>query len=297
MTSDLTPLTPVLETRRGRTLPLPPRLERLYGSLRIAAPAARPWVYSNFVSTLDGVVSLHSRGHLGGADISGSSSEDRMVMGLLRAIADIVIVGAGTLAADPEHVWTASAIFPALEQDYRHLSGALGQRAPPLNVVVSGSGAIDLRMPVFSSGRVPALVLTSTAGARRLRRQRKSDSVEIRALPARGGALSPNAILEAVCRVRAGKRILVEGGPRLLADFYAERLLDEQFLTLAPQLAGRDTGDGRPGLVMGRHFAPRQPLWGKLIDARRADGQLFLRYAFAAASRGARSRGRTRSRP
>jgi riboflavin biosynthesis pyrimidine reductase len=261
------------------------------------APAARPWVYSNFVSTLDGVVSLHSKSHLGGADISGSSAEDRMVMGLLRAIADIVIVGAGTLGADPEHVWTADAIFPTLEDDYRHLSAALGQRTPPLNVVVTGGGAIDLRLPVFSSGRVPALVLTSTAGARRLRRQRKSESVEIRALRSRGGIFSANAILEAVCRVRAGKRILVEGGPRLLADFYAERLLDEQFLTLAPQIAGRETGDGRPGLVMGKHFAPRQPLWGRLIDARRADDQLFLRYAFAPASGGARSRGRRRSRP
>jgi riboflavin biosynthesis pyrimidine reductase len=88
------------------------------------------------------------------------------------------------------------------------------------------------------------------------------------------------AVLDAVGRVSPAKRILVEGGPRLLGDFYAEGLLDEQFLTLAPQIAGRDAGDGRLSLVMGKAFAPRDPLWGKLIDMRRGGSHLFLRYAF-----------------
>jgi riboflavin biosynthesis pyrimidine reductase len=81
--------------------------------------------------------------------------------------------------------------------------------------------------------------------------------------------------------VSPGKLILVEGGPRLLGDFYAERLVDEQFLTLAPQIAGRDDGDRRLSLVMGKMFAPRDPLWGNLIDVRRGGGHLFLRYAFS----------------
>ena len=77
-----------------------------------------------------------------------------------------------------------------------------------------------------------------------------------------------------------GKLILVEGGPRLLGDFYAERLVDEQFLTLAPQIAGRDAGDRRLSLVMGKTFAPRNALWGTLIDVRRGSSHLFLRYSF-----------------
>jgi riboflavin biosynthesis pyrimidine reductase len=80
--------------------------------------------------------------------------------------------------------------------------------------------------------------------------------------------------------VSPGKLILVEGGPRLLADFYAERLVDEQFLTLAPQIAGRDAGDRRLSLVMGKAFAPRDTRWGTLIDVRRGNGHLFLRYSF-----------------
>jgi riboflavin biosynthesis pyrimidine reductase len=83
-----------------------------------------------------------------------------------------------------------------------------------------------------------------------------------------------------VSRASADRLILVEGGPRLLGDFYAERLLDEQFLTLAPQLVGRDVGDQRISLVMGKSFAPRNPLWGTLVDLRRGSSHLFLRYSF-----------------
>jgi hypothetical protein len=52
-------------------------------------------------------------------------------------------------------------------------------------------------------------------------------------------------------------------------------------LTLAPQIAGRVADDDRPGMVMGKVFAPRNPLWGKLIDVRQGASHLFLRYSFA----------------
>ena len=173
--ASLAPLKTLFETRRGRALPLPPKLARLYGCSRMPLPRTRPYVFSNFVTTLDGVVSLNTKGHASGGDISGFSAQDRMVMGLLRAIADVVIIGAGTLSADRRHVWTAAAIFPELADEYRQLSEALGQRGPPLNVIVSGSGRVDLRLPVFTSGKVPALIITTTAGAKRLREQSASD--------------------------------------------------------------------------------------------------------------------------
>jgi riboflavin biosynthesis pyrimidine reductase len=203
-----------------------------------------------------------------------------MVMGVLRAIADVVIIGTGTLAADRRHVWRAEAIFPALADKYRRLRNALGECEAPLNVVVSGSGTIDLRLPVFASGKVPALIVTTSAGAKRLSKQTVPGSVQIRAI--RGGALAipARAILDEVCGMTPAKRILVEGGPRLLGDFYAERLVDEQFLTLTPQIAGRDPGDRRLSLVMGKAFAPRNPKWGELTDARRGERHLFLRYSF-----------------
>lgn len=278
--STLAPLKTLFETKRGTVLPLPPRLSHMYGRLRMPLPRSHPHVFSNFVTTLDGVVSLNTKGHAGGGDISGFNAQDRMVMGLLRAIADVVIIGSGTLGADHRHVWTAGAIFPDLADEYRRLSKALGKPEAPLNVIVSGSGGIDLRLPVFASCKVPALIVTTAAGAKRLHKQRAPDSVEIRAIRRGAGAIPARAILDEVCRVNPGKRILVEGGPRLLGDFYAARLVDEQFLTLAPQIAGRDADDRRLSLVMGKAFAPRDPLWGTLVDMRRGSSHLFLRYSF-----------------
>ena len=171
-----------------------------------------------------------------------------------------------------------SEFFPKAADDYRRLRRALGKPGPPLNVVVSGSGRIDLSLPVFASGEVPTLVVTTTAGEKRLRGQKAPESVCIRAV--RGGsAIAARSILDQVCRISAAKLILIEGGPRLLGDFYAARLLDEQFLTLAPQVAGRKSDDRRLSLAMGRTFAPRSPRWGTLIDLRRGGSHLFLRYA------------------
>jgi riboflavin biosynthesis pyrimidine reductase len=237
-------------------------------------------VFSNFVSTLDGVVSLQVAGHSGGGDISGFSTQDRLVMGLLRAVADVVIVGSGALADDPRHVWTAQAICPELSNEYCKLERNLGKHGPPLNVVVSASGTVDLRRPVFAGGKVHAIILTTAAGSKRLMQQKVPSSVQILALPSRAGKIRSDVMLETLERLKAGKRVLVEGGPTLLAAFYQSRLLDEQFLTIAPQLSGRDQDDRRLSLVMGATFAPRDPLWGTLVDARRGTRMLFLRYAF-----------------
>ena len=146
-------------------------------------------------------------------------------------------------------------------------------------VVVSGSGKLDLRLPLFASGEMRSLIVTTVAGGKRLRRQKVPEFVEIGTAPG-GKAIGAQSILTRVRRVNSGNLVLVEGGPRLIGDFFAAGLLDEQFLTLAPQVAGREEGDRRLSLVMGRTFAPRAPLWGRLTDLRRGGSHLFLRYAF-----------------
>jgi riboflavin biosynthesis pyrimidine reductase len=94
--------------------------------------------------------------------------------------------------------------------------------------------------------------------------------------------ISVRSLLEAIQRLRPSDIILTEGGPHLLGDFLAERCLDELFLTLAPQVAGRDDLARRPGFAGGHTFAPEHPLWCTLVDVRRSGSHLFLRYAFAA---------------
>ena len=126
--SALAPLQDLFDPTTGDDVPLPSALASLYGRLPMPRQAARPHVVGNFVTSLDGVVSLGIPGKAGGGEISGFNPHDRMVMGLLRAVADAVVIGAGTLrASSQEHVWTADYIYPPLADAYRELRIGTGQ--------------------------------------------------------------------------------------------------------------------------------------------------------------------------
>ena len=119
-----------------------------------------------------------------------------------------------------------------------------------MNVVVTGSGDIDFDRRLFRSAAAPTLIVTTAAGARRLRDRDLPSAVRVDSA-AETAPLSARAVLDAVGRARGSELVLVEAGPRLRSDFFAEHLLDELFLTLAPQVAGRDGALERPGLVSG----------------------------------------------
>ena len=125
-------------------------------------------------------------------------------MGLLRAAADAVVIGAGTLrASSPDHVWTAEYIYPPLADAYRELRAALGKPEPPLNVVVTGSGDLDLDRRLFRSGAVPSLIVTTAAGARRARaRSRRFRRRLGSRSPPDAAPLSARAVLDAIGRTR-----------------------------------------------------------------------------------------------
>jgi riboflavin biosynthesis pyrimidine reductase len=277
----LAPLETLFDRQAGTILPLPPELAALYGQLRFPVQLERPYIFANFVTSLDGVVSLEAPGRAGGGDISGNNTHDHMVMGILRAVADAIIVGAGTLRKSPRHVWTAEHIYPPFASLYRQIRHALGKTAPPLNVIVTREGNVNLNQPLFLSGEVPVLLITTTQGEQLLRQQTIPSSTEIITIEQNAeGDLSARAILQVVQRARPADLILSEGGPQLLATFFAERCLDELFLTLSPQVAGRDESIERPGLVAGKLFAPEFPLWGSLVSIKRETSHLFLRYRF-----------------
>ena len=103
---------------------LPEELRILYGGdLRFPSHRDRPYVIGNFVSTLDGVVSFEIPGKSGGGDISGFNEADRFIMGLLRASADAVIVGAGTLReVAPGHLWLAEHVYPEAKSAMRDIA-------------------------------------------------------------------------------------------------------------------------------------------------------------------------------
>jgi riboflavin biosynthesis pyrimidine reductase len=279
--TDLEPLATLYEVDRGgEALPLPPDLAAFYGPLRFPSHPGRPYLVGNFVTSLDGVAALETPGHEGGGPLNGADPHDHRVMGLLRAVADAVVIGAGTQrAASPHHLWTAEYIDPAAAESFRALRTGLGRPGPPLNVIVTGRGEIDPGRRVFRSGEVPVLILTTAAGWRRLQGLGLPSSVRT-TVPEGPDRLSARAIVDEIGRSQASDVVLVEGGPHLLGDFLAEGLLDELFLTLAPQVAGRDGVAERPGFVAGRVFAPEHPLWASLVGVKRGGDHLFLRYAF-----------------
>jgi riboflavin biosynthesis pyrimidine reductase len=287
LTNLLAPLENLLDASDGPALPLPPRLAELYGRLSFPAHAGRPHVYSNFVSTLDGIVSLSIPGKSGGGPINGPDKHDRLVMGLLRAAADAVIVGGGTVRDAGRHLWTAAFAYPPLAEAFAEMRAALGLTGHPLNVFVTDSGNLNIDWPSLEAAQVRGLITTTARGAARLAAQPLPHGVEVVVL-AEKGPLSARAVLAAVAERRLSKLILTEGGPHLLGDFLAEGAVDELFLTLAPQVAGRDPklekpGD-RPGLVSGRHFAPDNSRWSRLVSAKRTNSHLFLRYRFESKS-------------
>ena len=109
---------------------MPEALADLYGGgLALSEDA----VYANFVSSLDGVVSLGGR-RGSGSTISGRDGADRFVMGLLRALADAVLVGAGTLRTEGGQPWSPRWISPAHADAYASLD-----RPDPLLVVATAS--------------------------------------------------------------------------------------------------------------------------------------------------------------
>ncbi len=257
---------------------LPERLRARYGGeLAVSLRTDRPTVMVNFVSTLDGVTSYNTADATGGGEISGFFEPDRFVMGLLRSLADVVLIGAGTLRADRGGAWTPGVVHPERARDFAELRASLGLPPNPLTAVLSASGSLDLSHPGLTDPNVAVLVITTVAGAALLARQPVPGHVEVRVVG--DGAVEPGAVLDLLGE-RGAALVLCEGGPRVLGELLAARLVDELFLTIAPQLAGRSPLTPRLALVEDTAFSVADARWGRLIGLRRAGDHLFTRYQF-----------------
>lgn len=277
----LSPLEVLFDPENGIDVPLPDELNVLYGRLRLPEAGPRPRVIANFVMSLDGVVSLGIPGTTDGDAISGGDKHDSMVMGLLRSVADAVIIGAGTLSHSPGHLWTPEYVFPALEGSYRDLRSRLGKQRWPVCAVVTARGELDPDLAVINEGNAALLIITTPEGEKRLSRKKMPSHVQV--VTAGGGdRLSVREILDAVRQAIPGaETFLVEGGPRLIGQFVDGGELDELFLTLSPRLAGRDGHSERLGLISGVRFLPERVVAGRLNGIRKSGSHLFLRYSFA----------------
>lgn len=257
-------------------------IERLFereGLPRFGLPAAlaamyggdfgldRPELYANFVSSLDGVVALagsEESGHL----ISGDSESDRFIMGLLRASADAVLVGAGTFRRARGDLWLPETIYPAAADLFAELRRQLGLRPHPLLVIVTPSAHIDPTEPALRD----CLVITTPQGEARLRGTLPAGA---RIAVLESQHLEGRSLLD-LLHTHNLQVVLTEGGPSLLGQFLEEGLIDELFLTTSPRLFGRRSGDERKSLVDGVDLGG---LSLSLASVRRQESQLFLRYS------------------
>ena len=256
-----------LETLRdasgGTLVPLPDELETAHGGpFRLVERI----VYANFVSSIDGIAAIAGI-EMSSAAISGGASADRFMMALLRAVADAVVVGAGTLR---EHggPWTAEKAFPPGADAFRRLRAGMSSAEAPTLVVVTASGELPADHPSVGE----AVVVTTSAGARTLadRDVRCAEVIDVGDVDTVDGKVVIDHLRE-----RGFRRILTEGGPKLMGAMLEAGAVEQLFLTVSPKLIG-----GGPG---------RTPLTGdvdllgtadgtRLLSARRADDYLFLRY-------------------
>ena len=246
---------------------LPRRLAELHGG-GFELPADT--LYANFVSSLDGVVALDDPGVSSGPAISGRSEADRFLMGLLRAHADCVLIGAGTLRADSGHLWTPAYIHPPSAGDFGELRRRLGLSPEPVLAVLTSSGDVDPHEKALAGG----FVFTSARGAATLEGRVPPDVK----LVVMGSDRVPVGMVLDRLRAEGCRRILSEGGPHLIAELVAGGFLKELFLTLSPVLAGHV--EGRLSLLEGVALPPGGFRWGSLASARRQGSHLFLRYRF-----------------
>jgi riboflavin biosynthesis pyrimidine reductase len=270
------PLTIPVDRRGGL---LPSQLaDRFPGELIIDLLDERPTVVANFVTSLDGVVAMSPDGGAGGGDISGFSEADRYMMALLRGLADVVVVGAGTVRVGHRHVWTAAHVQPDLAEAFAAWRSEMWLAPQPTTIVVTASGNLDATHTGLNAPDVPVIVATTRAGADRLAALPFAPNVRIEVV-GDGTRVPAGALLE-VIRAAGARLALCEGGPHLFGELLRARLIEELFLTVAPQVAGRDASAQRLSLVEGTSFGEGRGRWANLASVRRAGDDLFLRYRF-----------------
>ncbi len=236
------------------------------------------YCYSNFVMSHDGRVSFAVPGHEGGGDVSGFNAHDQWLMGLLRARADAVIVGANTLRSESEHVWTPEFIAPTDAEGFAELRRREGRSVAPLQVFVTRTGDVAPHAAVFHQDALTTVIVTTDSGAR---------VVESLGLHSVDVIVAGSHEVDFALGLRElGQRfgvstVLCEGGPRVYGAFVAAGLIDEAFLTLSPVMVGTDVDHPRPGLIEGLALAPDSGRRANLVSVRRAANHLFVRSAYS----------------
>jgi len=185
----------------------------------------RVWVRANMVTSVDGAISADGRS----AGLSGDA--DRLLFHVLRGLADVVLVGAGTARA--ERYGLAKPSWPQL----RH-----GRSPTPPIAVVTRGFSLDLDSQLLrgdQSGDVarPRTIVLTTAHAPDDRVVAAAKTADV--IIAGRDDVSGQAMIEKLAEL-GHRKILVEGGPTLLGEIASAELLDELCVTISPSIQGGD---------------------------------------------------------
>jgi len=213
----------------------------------------------NMIQSVDGAGTLEGR--TGG--LAGPA--DKAVFRTLRAAADVVLVGAGTVRAER--------YGPVrLSEEQRSVRVASGLSAVPPIAVVSVSCALDVESPFFSKAEVRPVVVTAETAAPAVR-ARLAEVADV--VVAGESWVDLRAALGALAE-RGWTNVLAEGGPTVVGELVAGDLIDELCVTLSPRLVGGEA----PRIA---HGQPREgPIPLRLLVLLEDDGFLFARYGRAA---------------
>lgn len=244
-----------MNTRPGGLYPVPADPTELAGAYAFP-DGDRPWLRAVFVSSLDGAATLGGRsGGLG-------DRTDQRIFALGRALADVVLVGAGTARVES---------YGPVEigSEWRFLRD--GRPPTPPIVVISRRLELDLSAPLFAAAPRSAPTIVVTTGAAPISTRRAVGKVA-EVIVAGDTSVDPAAAVEALAE-RGHRRISCEGGPQLLAQIAGSDRLDELCLTLSPLLVCGDAIRITNGPQLDA------PLNMALIQALTEGGHVFLRYA------------------
>jgi riboflavin biosynthesis pyrimidine reductase len=187
-----------------------------------------PWVRANMIASADGAATINGRS----GQLSGPA--DRLVFAVLRSLADVILVGAGTARAEKYRPVQEHEVWKGLRE---------GRALTPPIAVVTRELDLDLEGPLVTgvAGGARTIVLTTEA-ARAGRRAAAAAHADV--IVAGKDSVEPAAAVGALA-ARGHWSILVEGGPALLRQITEAGLLDELCLTFSPVLEG-----GRAGRIV-----------------------------------------------
>lgn len=261
-----------------------------YGNLGFPAPMEkRPWIYANFVQSMDGIASFKGK-HASGGDIA-QSMEDKWLMHLLRAHADAIVLGMNTLVEETRNLPRLNdgrgPVYRTEIEELRNFRKKLGKGREKVIFVTNSARLDPAAYRIFDGDDVDAFVLTTAAGAEKL----AGKGAQILVAGSDVTVDLPWAMQ--MLREKLGmEHLLCEGGPTLYGSMSRAGLIDEKFVTISPMEVGlmvppeQEPSEDerqrpprvRPTTFMGSGFTKENVPWWRWISSRRVDSHEFNRY-------------------